>query len=213
MNIAVLVSGRGTNLQAIIDAVESGYIKANISVVISSRKDALALKRARDHGIEVLFIDPQDFWKDKEHKEERRVEYDKKIIRELEKRNVDLVLLAGYMLMLSPYFVNKYKNRIMNIHPSLLPAFPGINAQKQALEYGVKYTGATVHFVDTELDHGPIILQDVVPVYDDDTVETLSNRILEKEHKIYVEAVKLFVEGKLRIEGRRVKILKNSSEK
>ncbi|MBS7250787.1 MAG: phosphoribosylglycinamide formyltransferase [Candidatus Freyarchaeota archaeon] len=208
MNIGVLVSGRGSNLQAIIDAVESGYIKAKISVVISSRKDAPALQRAKEHGIEAIFIDPQDFWKDKEHREEKRVEYDKKIIAELEKRNVDLVLLAGYMLMLSPYFVNKYKNRIMNIHPALLPSFPGVNAQKQALEYGVKYTGATVHFVDAEMDHGPIILQDVVPVLDDDTVETLSNRILEKEHKIYVEAVKLFTEGKLKVEGRRVKILK-----
>ncbi|MEM2134769.1 MAG: phosphoribosylglycinamide formyltransferase [Candidatus Jordarchaeaceae archaeon] len=208
MNIGVLVSGRGSNLQAIIDAVESGYIKAKISVVISSRRDALALQRAKEHGIEAIFIDPQDFWKDKEHREEKRVEYDKKIIAELEKRNVDLVLLAGYMLMLSPYFVNKYKNRIMNIHPALLPSFPGVNAQKQALEYGVKYTGATVHFVDAEMDHGPIILQDVVPVFDDDTVETLSNRILEKEHKIYVEAVKLFTEGKLKVEGRRVKILK-----
>lgn len=208
MNIAVLVSGRGTNLQAIIDGVESGYIKANISVIISSRKDALALQRARDHGIEAIFIDTQDFWKDKEHKEEKRVEYDKKIIAELEKRSVDLVILAGYMLMLSPYFVKKYKNRIMNIHPALLPSFRGVDAQKQALEYGVKYTGATVHFVDAEMDHGPIILQDVVPVYDDDTEETLSSRILEKEHKIYVEAVKLFVEGKLKVEGRRVKILK-----
>ena len=208
MNIAVLVSGRGTNLQAIIDAAESGYIKADISVVISSRKNATALQRARDHGIEAIFIDPQDFWKDKEHKEEKRVEYDKKIIAELEKRNVDLVLLAGYMMMLSPYFVNKYKNRIMNIHPALLPSFKGVNAQKQALEYGVKYTGATVHFIDAEMDHGPIIIQDIVPVYDDDTEETLSNRILEKEHKIYVEAVKLFVEGKLKVERRRVKILK-----
>ncbi len=208
MNIGVLVSGRGSNLQAIIDAVESGYIKAKISVVISSRKDAPALQRAKEHGIEAIFIDPQDFWKDREHREEKRIEYDKKIIAELEKRNVDLVLLAGYMLMLSPYFVNKYKNRIMNIHPALLPSFPGVNAQKQALEYGVKYTGATVHFVDAEMDHGPIILQDVVPVFDDDTVETLSNRILEKEHKIYVEAVKLFTEGKLKVEGRRVKILK-----
>ncbi|MEM2144103.1 MAG: phosphoribosylglycinamide formyltransferase [Candidatus Jordarchaeaceae archaeon] len=208
MNIGVLVSGRGTNLQAIIDAVESGYIKAKISVVISNRKDAPALQRAREHGIDAVFVDPQEFWKDKEHREEKRVEYDKKIIAELEKRKVDLVLLAGYMLMLSPYFVNKYKNRIMNIHPSLLPSFPGVNAQKQALEYGVKYTGATVHFVDVEMDHGPIILQDAVPVYDNDTEETLSERILEKEHKIYVEAVKLFVEGKLRVEGRRVKILK-----
>jgi phosphoribosylglycinamide formyltransferase-1 len=208
MNIGVLVSGRGTNLQAIVDAVESGYIKAKISVVISSRKDALALQRARDHGIEAIFIDPQDFWKDKEHREEKRVEYDKKIIAELEKRKVDLVLLAGYMLMVSPYFVNKYKNRMMNIHPALLPSFPGVNAQKQALEYGVKYTGPTVHFLDAEMDHGPIILQDVVPVCDDDTEETLADRILEKEHEIYVEAVKLFVDGKLRVEGRRVKILK-----
>lgn len=112
------------------------------------------------------------------------------------------------MLMLSSYFVNKYKNRMMNIHPAILPSFPGVNAQKQALEYGVKYTGATIHFVDAEMDHGPIILQDVVPVYDDDTEETLSDRILEKEHEIYVEAVKLFVEGRLRVEGRRVKFLK-----
>jgi phosphoribosylglycinamide formyltransferase-1 len=207
MNIGVLVSGRGTNLQAIIDAVESGYIKAKISVVISSHKEAPALQRARDHGIDAIFIGPQDFWKDKEHREEKRVEYDKKIIAELEKRKVDLVLLAGYMLIISPYFVNKYKNRMMNIHPSILPSFPGVNAQKQALEYGVKYTGATVHFVDAEMDHGPIIIQDVVPVCEYDTEQTLSDRILEKEHEIYVEAVKLFVEGKLVVEGRIVKIL------
>lgn len=209
VNIGILVSGRGTNMEAIIKKVEEGYIKnARVVVVISSRKDAPALEKARAHGIEAIFVDPNDFWKepDPEKRERLREEYDKRIIAELEKRNVDLVLLAGYMLKLSPYFVRKYKGRIMNIHPSLLPAFPGLNAQKQALEYGVKYTGCTVHFVDEEVDHGPIILQAVVPVYDDDTVETLSQRILEKEHEIYPEAVKLYVEGRLRVEGRRVKI-------
>jgi len=208
INIGILVSGRGSNMEAIIRKIEEGYIKnARVAVVISSRKDAPALEKARAHGVEALFIDPKEFWKDTERKEELRVEYDKKVIAELEKRNVDLVLLAGYMLKLSPYFVRKYKGRIMNIHPSLLPAFPGLNAQRQALEYGVKLTGCTVHFVDEEVDHGPIILQATVPVYDDDTVETLSQRILEKEHEIYPEAVKLYVEGKLKVEGRRVRIL------
>ncbi|MBS7287873.1 MAG: phosphoribosylglycinamide formyltransferase [Candidatus Freyarchaeota archaeon] len=209
VNIGILVSGRGSNMEAIIKKIEEGYIRnARVAVVISSRRDAPALEKARAHGIEALFIDPKEFWKEPnpERREELRLEYDKRIIAELEKRNVDLVLLAGYMLKLSPYFVRRYKDRIMNIHPSLLPAFPGLNAQKQALEYGVKYTGCTVHFVDENVDHGPIILQAVVPVYDDDTAEELSQRILEKEHEIYPEAVRLYIEGKLRIEGRRVKI-------
>jgi len=209
INIGILVSGRGSNMEAIIRKVEEGYIKnAKVVVVISSRRDAPALEKARAHGIETLFIDPKDFWKepDPEKRERLRVEYDKNIIAELEKRNVNLVLLAGYMLKLSPYFIRKYKGRIMNIHPSLLPAFPGLNAQKQALDYGVKYTGCTVHFVDEEVDHGPIILQAVVPVHDDDTVETLSERILKKEHEIYPEAVRLYVEGKLEVLGRKVKI-------
>ncbi len=208
-SIGILVSGRGSNMEAVIRKVEEGYIKnAKVVVVISSRRDAPALEKARAHGVEALFIDPKDFWKepDYERREKLREEYDRKIIAELEKRNVDLVLLAGYMLKLSPHFIRKYKGKIMNIHPSLLPAFPGLNAQKQALEYGVKYAGCTVHFVEEEVDHGPIILQAVVPVYDDDTVETLSERILEKEHEIYPEAVKLYVEGKLEVSGRKVRI-------
>jgi phosphoribosylglycinamide formyltransferase-1 len=204
--IGVLASGRGTNLQAIIDAIKSGYIKnAEIKVVISDRADAYALERARAASIPAVYLDPTPY-------KGRREEYDSLIIKTLIDHGVTpeegLVLLAGYMRILSPMFIQRYRMRILNIHPSLLPAFPGLRAQKQALEYGVKYTGCTVHFADEEVDKGPIILQAVVPVYDDDTEETLSERILKEEHRIYPEAVKLFVEGRLKIEGRKVKIIK-----
>lgn len=205
INIGILVSGRGSNMEAILKAIRDGKIKnCEVKVVISSKKDARALEVAKTYGVKAIAIEEVGF-KD-------RVEYDNEIMKCLIEHGVTpdngLVLLAGYMKILSPEFVNKFKWRIMNIHPSLLPSFPALHAQKQALEYGVKVTGCTVHFVDESLDMGPIILQAPVPVEEDDTVESLSNRILEWEHKIYPEAVRLFIEGKLKIEGRRVRILK-----
>lgn len=200
-NIAVLVSGRGSNLQAIIDSIESGYLQARISVVISDAGDAYALERARKHGIEAVFIDPKNF--------ASKELYEEEVLRTLKKHGVELVLLAGYMRIVGKTLLLAFRNRIINIHPALLPAFPGLHAQKQAFDYGVKVAGCTVHFVDESLDCGPIILQRCVEVKEDDTPDTLSDRILEQEHKIYPEAVKLFVENRLRIEGRKVKIIKS----
>ena len=171
LKIAVLVSGRGSNLQAIIDAIGSGKIDGKIEIVISNKKDAFALERARNHNIEGIFIDSLSF--------KSKDDYDRAIIKILDDKNIELVCLAGFMRILTPYFVNKYKRRIINIHPSLLPAFPGLEVQKKALDYGVKFTGATVHFVDEGVDSGPIILQSIVPVLDTDTPEILSERILE----------------------------------
>ncbi len=199
MNIAVLVSGRGSNLQAIIDSIENGYLKAKITAVISDVEGAYALERARKHDIQTLFIDPKCF--------ESKELYEKEILKILKKDDVKLVLLAGYMKILGRTLLTAYKNRILNIHPALLPAFQGLHAQRQAFDHGVKVAGCTVHFVDEALDCGPIILQRCVEVKEDDTPETLADRILEQEHKIYPEAVKLFVENRLRIEGRKVKII------
>ncbi|MDD5615212.1 MAG: phosphoribosylglycinamide formyltransferase [Candidatus Methanoperedens sp.] len=201
MNIAVLVSGRGSNLQAIIDSIESGYLKARISVVISDIENAYALGRAKKHRIEAVFVDPEKY--------SSKDLYEKQVLAVLKKHNAELILLAGYMKILGKTLLSAYKNRILNIHPALLPAFPGLHAQKQAFEYGVKVAGCTVHFVDETLDCGAIILQRCVEVKEDDTDETLADRILEQEHKIYPEAVKLFVENRLRIEGRKVKILQS----
>lgn len=198
MNIAVLVSGRGSNLQAIIDNIETGYLKAKISVVISDVEDAYALERAKIYGIEAVFICPKDF--------ATKELYEQEILAVLKKHNAELVLLAGYMRILGNTLLFAYRNRILNIHPALLPSFTGLHAQKQALDCGVKVAGCTVHFVDETLDGGPIILQRCVEVKEDDTEETLSGRILEQEHKIYPEAVKLVVEDRLGIEGRKVKI-------
>jgi phosphoribosylglycinamide formyltransferase-1 len=198
LNIGVLVSGRGSNLQAVIDAIESKKIKAEIAVVISNVPGVMALDRAKKHGIKTVVIES------KEHSD--KSSYEKQVIKALEDENVGLVCLAGYMKLLSQELVHHFRGKIMNIHPALLPAFPGLHVQKKALEYGVKYSGCTVHFVDEGCDTGPIIIQAVVPVLDNDTEETLSARILEQEHKIYPEAIRLFSEGKLRIEGRRVKI-------
>lgn len=197
--IAVLVSGRGSNLQAIIDSIENGYLKAEISVVISDIADAYALERAKKHGLNAVHIDPKRF--------EAKESYEKEILEVLRNNKVELVLLAGYMKILGKILLSSYKNRILNIHPALLPAFPGLHAQQQAFDYGVKVAGCTVHFVDEELDGGAIILQKCVEVKDSDTAETLAGRILEQEHKIYPEAVKLFVENKLRLDGRKVKII------
>lgn len=196
VKIAVLVSGRGSNLQAIIDSIEKGYIKnAAVNVVISNKADAYALERARKHGISAIFLDPKEY---------DRAGYDKVILTLLREYDTDLLLLAGYFRILGSEIIEAYRHRILNIHPSLLPAFKGLHAQKQAFEYGVKVAGCTVHFVDEGLDSGPIIIQKCVPVLPGDSEETLTDRILEQEHMIYPEAVRLFVEGKLKVEGRNV---------
>ena len=198
MNIAVLCSGSGTNLQAIIDGVKTGYIPAKIALVVSDNKDALALERAKKSGIETLVLNKKDF--------KGREAFDKEIVRNLKAKDIGLVVLAGFMRLLSPYFIKEYKNKIMNIHPALLPAFKGTEGIKDALEYGAKVTGPTVHFVDEELDHGPIILQRAVEIRGDDTEVSLLERVHTEEHKIYPEAIKLFVEGRIKMEGRKVKI-------
>ena len=190
MNIAVFVSGSGTNLQAIIDAISRGEIKAKIAFIISDNKDAYALTRAKNAGIETFVLSPKGF--------KTREDYDKEIIKELQKRDVELVVLAGFMRLVSPHFVKIYKNRVMNIHPALLPSFKGTHGIKDAFEYGVKTTGVTVHFVDAELDHGPIILQKCVAIEENDTLESLEEKIHKVEHKLYPEAIRLFAEGKLR---------------
>jgi phosphoribosylglycinamide formyltransferase-1 len=196
--IAVLISGRGSNLQAIIDAVASKRLNAQIAVVISNRRDAAGISRAREAGIESLIVDHSD-----KVRFPTREHYDAELARELKARNVELVCLAGFMRLLGPVFCEAFRNGILNIHPSLLPAFPGINAQYQAWEHGVKYTGVTVHLVTAELDGGPIVLQEPVPVHDGDNSETLSNRILELEHRLYPEAIQMVLNGGWRLEGRR----------
>lgn len=196
MRIGILISGRGSNMSAIVEAVRSGRIpNSKVTVVISDKKDAQGLEKAKARGIETIVI---------ERNKRKRAEHDIEIVVELKKRNVELVCLAGYMRLLSPEFVDAFPNKIINIHPSLLPAFPGLDAQRQAIEYGTKLTGCTIHFVDKELDHGAIILQKAVKVEEDDTAETLSARILEHEHELYVEAVKLIAENKIEINGRKV---------
>jgi phosphoribosylglycinamide formyltransferase-1 len=199
LNIAVLISGRGSNLQSIIDNLESGYIpNACISVVISDKKDAYGLERAMNHGINAVFIDPAAY-ESKEH-------FENALLEALAKFSTDVLLLAGFMRILGSNVIKAYSNRIMNIHPALLPSFKGLHAQKQALDYGVKIAGCTVHFVDEGMDSGPIILQKSVPVLDSDTEDSLSERILAQEHIIFPEAVKLFAEGRLDVKGRRVHI-------
>jgi phosphoribosylglycinamide formyltransferase-1 len=184
MNIGIIISGRGSNMVALVDAVQGGSIPDSIvSVVISDKPDAAGLEKARQRGVETVVV---------ERKGRSRNEHDAEIAEELTKRSVDLVCLAGYMRLLSPGFVKQFEGRIINIHPSLLPKFPGLDAQKQAFEAGEKVTGCTVHFVDEHLDNGPVILQRQVEVRDDDTVDTLSARILEQEHAAYIEAVKIF---------------------
>jgi phosphoribosylglycinamide formyltransferase-1 len=196
INIGVLASGRGTNLQAIIEAIEEGKIKGRISIVISDNRDAFALKRAKQNNIEIDYINFKSF--------KNREDYDKEIIKILEEKKIDLVVLAGYMRILSPYFIRTYKNKIINIHPALLPSFPGLHAQKQAVEYGAKVSGCTVHFVDEGVDSGPVILQKAVEVKDNDTEESLAERILKEEHQIYPRAIQLFCQGRLIIKGRKV---------
>ncbi len=194
-NLGILLSGRGSNFEAIADNVASGKLDANIAVVISNRADAGGIESARRRGLTTLIIPS---------KGKVREEHDREVVAALRDHKVDLVCLAGYMRLLSPWFVQQFPNRILNIHPALLPAFPGLEAQKQAFEYGVKVSGCTVHFVDENLDHGAILVQKVVPVLDSDDEHTLASRILEQEHIAYTEAIRIALEGKYAIEGRRV---------
>ena len=198
LNIAVLVSGRGSNFQAIIDAVEAGQVNASISALISNVPGVQSLERAKKHGIKSFVIDHKTF-KDK-------TSYEAELIRTIESLNVDLICLAGYMRIVGAEVIKRFRGKIINIHPALLPSFPGLHGQKQALDYGVKVSGCTVHFVDEGCDTGPIILQKVVPIKDDDTEGSLSARILEQEHKAYPEAIQLIAEGRVKIEGRIVRI-------
>src|SRR5215469_11331366 len=193
--LAILLSGRGSNLEAIADNTTNGSLEAKIAVVISNRPEARGLEMARERAMNAVALPSRGM---------DRETYDRALVDELRKCEVDLICLAGYMRMLSAGFVRQFPNRILNIHPSLLPAFPGLDAQRQALEYGVKMSGCTVHFVDEYLDAGPILLQAAVPVLDDDKVESLSARILEQEHRIYSQAIRIVLRGDCRIEGRRV---------
>ena len=193
--LAVLISGRGSNLQAIIDAIRDGRLDARIAVVISDRADVAGLRRARDAGIEAIDVNPREY--------PDRDAYDQALAALLRARAVDLVCLAGYMRLVRAPLIEAFPNRILNIHPSLLPAFPGLQAQRQALEHGVRVSGATVHLVTSELDNGPIVLQAAVPLLDDDTVESLSARILVEEHRLYPEAIRIVLGGGWSVAGRR----------
>ena len=193
--LGILLSGRGSNFEAIADSVAEGRLDAEITLVMSNRPDAQGLAAARKRGVPALCLPSRGI---------DRETYDRSLLKELKNAGVELVCLAGYMKLLSPGFIRVYKGRIVNIHPSLLPAFPGLDAQRQALEYGVKITGCTVHFVDENLDAGPIILQAAVPVLDNDTVESLSARILTEEHRIYTEALRIVLSEEYRAEDRRI---------
>lgn len=188
--IAILVSGSGTNLQAIIDSIEAGRLSTEIKIVISNKPEAMALERCKKHSIKSAVYNNEE-----------------EMMKAIKESGAELICLAGFMKILSPKFVLAFKGKIINIHPSLLPSFPGLHAQRRAFEYGAKVTGCTVHFVDEKLDHGPIIIQVAVPVRGDDTEESLTQRILKEEHKIYPEAIRLFAEGKIKIKGRRVLIV------
>jgi phosphoribosylglycinamide formyltransferase-1 len=196
--VGVLASGRGSNLQALLDAAARPGYPARVVIVIADREEAPALARAAAAGVTAVFLNPKDYGD--------RAAYDAALSARLEAAGVELVCLAGFMRVLGPAFVGAWRGRVMNIHPALLPAFPGLHAQRQALDYGVKITGATVHFVDEGVDTGPIILQAAVAVEPDDTEETLSARILAEEHRLYPEAVRLYAEGRLALEGRRVRV-------
>jgi len=196
LRVGVLASGRGSNLASLLDACARADYPARVVVVLSDRERAPALDRARAAGVEAVFVNPKDF--------ADREAYDLALVRELEARRIELVCHAGFMRILSPAYVRAFAGRALNIHPSLLPAFPGLHAQRQALDHGVKVSGATVHVVDEGVDSGPIVLQSSVPVESGDTEETLAARILVEEHRLYPEAVRLFAEGRLRIVGRRV---------
>jgi len=194
--IAVFLSGRGSNFLALSDAVQSSKINADIALVFSNKKAAPGLLHAREMELETLYLRPKNFGS--------REAYDERVAEEIKKREIDLICLAGYMKILTPGLCRKFKNKIINIHPALLPSFPGLHVQQKAIDWGVRFSGATVHFVEAEVDMGPIIIQATVPVEQDDTEETLSARILKEEHKIYPEAVRLYFEGRLEVRGRRV---------
>jgi phosphoribosylglycinamide formyltransferase-1 len=200
LRVAVLASGRGSNLQAIIDAIEAGRLQAQIVAVFSNKKDAVALERARKHGLTDIFVDPKPFT----GRPDSREAYDRALLDMLQRYDAELVLLAGYMKIVTTLLVNAYANRMMNIHPSLLPSFPGLDVQKKAIEWGCKLAGCTVHFVTEGVDEGPIIIQAAVPILHGDTPDTLAARILLQEHTIYPRAVQLFAEGRLRVDGRLV---------
>ena len=198
-NLGILLSGRGSNFEAIARNVQAGKIPARIAVVISNRQEAPGLERARALGLEARFLPS---------KGKEREDYDREVVAVLKQFAVDIVCLAGFMRVLGPNFVREFRHRILNIHPALLPAFPGMEAQKQALDYGVKFTGCTVHLVDEGVDTGPIVCQAVVPVEDDDTPESLSARVLAEEHRVYSEAIRLLAEDRIEVKGRRVVIRK-----
>lgn len=198
LRLGVLASGRGSNLQAIIDEIESGRLNAAVEILIVDNPRAYAVERAKRHSIEYCVISPDDF--------QARVLFFAEVASRLNDKGIDLVVLAGFMHLVKKPLTETYRNRIMNIHPALLPSFPGLHSQKQALDYGVKLSGCTVHFVDDGMDTGPVIIQAAVPVYPDDTEDELSGRILKMEHKIYPEAIRLYSEGRLKVNGRRVSV-------
>jgi len=198
LKLGILISGNGSNLQSIIDYIEKGSLKATIKIVISNNPDAYGLTRAKKHGIPVVILKNGDFI--------NKEDFDLELINILKNNSVDLVILAGFMRIITPTLLNAFPQKVMNIHPALLPSFPGIHGQKQALEYGVKLSGCTVHFVDEGVDTGPIIIQSAVQVFDDDTEETLAARILKEEHRIYAQAILFYTEGKIEIKGRKVRI-------
>ena len=200
VRLGVLLSGRGSNLQAIIDAIEAGTLSAEIAVVVSNKQDAAGLERARKHGVPHVWLDPKPF----AGRPDNREAYDRALLDVLRKYEVDLVLLAGYMKIVTGVLVTAYENRMMNIHPSLLPSFPGLDVQKKAIDHGCKISGCTVHFVTEGVDEGPIIVQAAVPIMEGDSPDALAARILEQEHRIYPHAIQLYAEGRMRVEGRRV---------
>ncbi len=203
LRIGVLASGRGSNFQSIIDEIESDRLKAEIVLLITDNPSAFAIERARKHGVEYLVVQPKEY--------PSKDDYFVRIADALKKKNVELVVLAGFMKIVGKPLIDAFPNRIMNIHPALLPSFPGLHGQKQAIDYGAKISGCTVHFVDEGMDTGPIIIQAAVPVFQNDTEETLSERILKYEHRIYPEAIRLFSEGKIKVEGRKVRIKEYNS--
>jgi len=203
LRIGVLASGRGSNFQSIIDEIESDRLKAEIVLLITDNPSAFAIERARKHGVEYLVVQPKEY--------PSKDDYFVRIADALKKKNVELVVLAGFMRIVGKPVIGAFPNRIMNIHPALLPSFPGLHGQKQAVDYGAKISGCTVHFVDEGMDTGPIIIQAAVPVFQSDTEETLSERILKYEHRIYPEAIRLFSEGKIKVEGRKVRIKEYNS--
>jgi phosphoribosylglycinamide formyltransferase-1 len=196
LNLGVLASGSGSNFQSIVDNIESGYIDAKVAVLITDNPKAYAIERAQEHNIKHLVINPKDF--------PDRPSYNSHIADELKKRDVELVILAGFMRVVDKALIDRYPNKIMNIHPALLPSFPGLHGQRQAADYSVKISGCTVHFVDEGMDTGPIIIQAAVPAYHDDTEDSLGKRILKQEHRIFPYAIKLYSEGKVKVDGRRV---------